>query len=91
MPKRWGKSGTTPPWWCDVDEPQSQRCTNPFVQVVAGKRDAQVIEVEFDLTEGVLDWLDKTLELIRAGYRSLPFERHEHLFSIQLPESSCHS
>lgn len=36
--------------------------------------------------ESVLDWLDNTLELIRAGYRSLPFERHEHLFSIQLPD-----
>ncbi|WP_085639881.1 MULTISPECIES: type VI secretion system baseplate subunit TssK [unclassified Pseudomonas] len=34
----------------------------------------------------VLDWLETTLELIRAGYRSIAFERGEHSFSIQLPE-----
>lgn len=36
--------------------------------------------------EALLDWLDNTLELIRAGYRSLPFERSEQTFSIQLPD-----
>ncbi|MDI2590656.1 type VI secretion system baseplate subunit TssK [Pseudomonas sp. 681] len=36
--------------------------------------------------EAVLDWLDCTLELIRAGYRSLPFARNEQSFSIQLPD-----
>lgn len=36
--------------------------------------------------EAVLDWLEKTLELIRAGYRSLAFERNEQFFSIQLPD-----
>ncbi|MBV4477541.1 type VI secretion system baseplate subunit TssK [Pseudomonas botevensis] len=34
----------------------------------------------------VLDWLETTLELIRAGYRSLPFERGEQGFSIELPD-----
>ncbi|MGW8466281.1 type VI secretion system baseplate subunit TssK [Pseudomonas sp. CLCA07] len=36
--------------------------------------------------ESVLDWLERTLQLIRAGYRSLPFERSEQSFSIQLPD-----
>lgn len=36
--------------------------------------------------EEVLNWLEATLELIRAGYRSLPFERTEQAFSIQLPD-----
>jgi type VI secretion system protein ImpJ len=36
--------------------------------------------------EEVLNWLETTLELIRAGYRSLPFERTEQVFSIQLPD-----
>ena len=36
--------------------------------------------------EALLDWLESTLELIRAGYRSLPFDQHETLFSIQLPD-----
>jgi type VI secretion system protein ImpJ len=36
--------------------------------------------------EAVLDWLENTLELIRAGYRSLAFERSEQAFSIQLPD-----
>ncbi|AZD29221.1 Uncharacterized protein ImpJ/VasE [Pseudomonas chlororaphis] len=34
----------------------------------------------------LLSWLELTLELIRAGYRSLPFERSEQLFSILLPD-----
>jgi len=38
----------------------------------------------------VLNWLETTLELIRAGYRSLPFERSGHLFSIQLPDEQPH-
>ena len=36
--------------------------------------------------DAVLQWLETTLELIRAGYRSLPFERSEQSFSIQLPD-----
>ncbi|MCI0995009.1 type VI secretion system baseplate subunit TssK [Pseudomonas corrugata] len=36
--------------------------------------------------EPLLDWLDTTLELVRAGYRSLAFERNEQVFSIQLPD-----
>lgn len=36
--------------------------------------------------EVVLDWLEKTLELIRAGYRSLNFDRSEQMFTIQLPD-----
>jgi len=36
--------------------------------------------------EPLLDWLDTTLELVRAGYRSLAFERDEQVFSIQLPD-----
>ncbi|HEF4760676.1 TPA: type VI secretion system baseplate subunit TssK [Pseudomonas putida] len=36
--------------------------------------------------DALLDWLEKTLELIRAGYRSLNFERIEQHFSIQLPD-----
>ncbi|TWC15045.1 MULTISPECIES: type VI secretion system baseplate subunit TssK [unclassified Pseudomonas] len=36
--------------------------------------------------EPLLDWLDATLELVRAGYRSLAFERNEQVFSIQLPD-----
>ena len=36
--------------------------------------------------ESVLDWLERTLQLIRAGYRSLPFERSDQSFSIQLPD-----
>ncbi|WP_137805608.1 type VI secretion system baseplate subunit TssK [Pseudomonas sp. G(2018)] len=36
--------------------------------------------------EQVLDWLEKTLELIRAGYRSLNFDRSEQMFTIQLPD-----
>lgn len=43
----------------------------------------------FELQRGyepLLDWLETTLELIRAGYRSIAFERSEHSFSIQLPD-----
>ncbi|WP_207866408.1 type VI secretion system baseplate subunit TssK [Pseudomonas sp. 58(2021)] len=36
--------------------------------------------------EPLLEWLETTLELIRAGYRSIAFERSEHSFSIQLPD-----
>nr|BFE96350.1 hypothetical protein GCM10020185_68860 [Pseudomonas brassicacearum subsp. brassicacearum] len=36
--------------------------------------------------EPLLDWLETTLELVRAGYRSLAFERNEQVFSIQLPD-----
>ncbi|MCH4902292.1 type VI secretion system baseplate subunit TssK [Pseudomonas sp. B707] len=36
--------------------------------------------------EPLLDWLENTLELIRAGYRSIAFERGEQSFSIQLPD-----
>ncbi|KGU86256.1 type VI secretion system baseplate subunit TssK [Pseudomonas mediterranea] len=36
--------------------------------------------------EPLLDWLDTTLELVRAGYRSLAFERDDQVFSIQLPD-----
>ncbi|AOE61004.1 type VI secretion system baseplate subunit TssK [Pseudomonas corrugata] len=36
--------------------------------------------------EPLLEWLDTTLELVRAGYRSLAFERNEQVFSIQLPD-----
>jgi type VI secretion system protein ImpJ len=36
--------------------------------------------------EQVLDWLERTLELIRAGYRSLNFDRSEQMFTIQLPD-----
>lgn len=36
--------------------------------------------------EPVLDWLENTLELVRAGYRSLAFERNDQVFSIQLPD-----
>jgi len=36
--------------------------------------------------EQVLSWLENTLELIRAGYRSLAFDQHEQVFSIQLPD-----
>ncbi|SSB99333.1 type VI secretion system protein ImpJ [Pseudomonas sp. 43mfcvi1.1] len=36
--------------------------------------------------EPLLDWLEDTLELVRAGYRSLAFERNEQVFSIQLPD-----
>ncbi|MCY1533213.1 type VI secretion protein [compost metagenome] len=46
-----------------------------------------------DLQKGfdeVLDWLGMTLELIRAGYRSLPFEQKGLSFSIQLPDIEQH-
>ncbi|MDR8384409.1 type VI secretion system baseplate subunit TssK [Pseudomonas sp. JL2] len=36
--------------------------------------------------EPLLDWLENTLELVRAGYRSLAFERDDQVFSIQLPD-----
>ncbi|UZD93271.1 type VI secretion system baseplate subunit TssK [Pseudomonas corrugata] len=36
--------------------------------------------------EPLLEWLDTILELVRAGYRSLAFERNEQVFSIQLPD-----
>ncbi|WP_434155570.1 type VI secretion system baseplate subunit TssK [Pseudomonas sp. JZ134] len=42
-----------------------------------------------DLLSGfdeVLLWLEKTLTLIRGGYRSLPFVRGEQYFSIGLPD-----
>lgn len=42
-----------------------------------------------DLQKGydeVLGWLGMTLELIRAGYRSLPFQQEGSRFSIQLPD-----
>ncbi|WP_296218669.1 type VI secretion system baseplate subunit TssK [Pseudomonas sp. UBA2684] len=44
-----------------------------------------------DLQKGyddVLDWLGATLELIRAGYRSVPFEQASSGFAIQLPDSA---
>lgn len=34
----------------------------------------------------VLDWMESTLSRVRAGYRSLPFERQSHDFSIALPD-----
>lgn len=36
--------------------------------------------------EPLLDWLEDTLERVRAGYRSLAFERNDQVFSIQLPD-----
>ena len=36
--------------------------------------------------EPLLDWLEDTLERVRAGYRSLAFERNDPVFSIQLPD-----
>ncbi|MGY2233980.1 type VI secretion system baseplate subunit TssK [Pseudomonas gingeri] len=36
--------------------------------------------------EEVLNWLELGLELIRVGYRCLPFEQSGELFSLQLPE-----
>lgn len=38
--------------------------------------------------EALLQWLEHTLELIRAGYRSLVFERSEQMFSLQLPDDN---
>ncbi len=37
----------------DVEKAQGQRRTDPFVQVVAGERDAQLGEVEVDLAQGM--------------------------------------
>lgn len=34
----------------------------------------------------LLDWLSRTLELIRAGFRCLPFELNEQIHSIALPD-----
>ncbi|MBX8486815.1 type VI secretion system baseplate subunit TssK [Pseudomonas cichorii] len=34
----------------------------------------------------VLTWLEHTLEQVRVGFRSVPFEQAEHVFSITLPE-----
>ncbi|MDY7560401.1 type VI secretion system baseplate subunit TssK [Pseudomonas sp. 10B1] len=42
-----------------------------------------------DLNRGydeVLTWLERTLEQVRVGFRSLPFEQAEQVFSIQLPD-----
>lgn len=36
--------------------------------------------------EPVLDWLEKTLARVRAGYRSLPFERQGNDFALALPD-----
>lgn len=36
--------------------------------------------------EPLLDWLEATLERVRAGYRTLAFERNDPVFSIQLPD-----
>lgn len=43
-----------------------------------------------DLQKGydqVLGWLSTTLEVIRAGYRSLPFDQEGQSFSIRLPDT----
>jgi len=45
----------------------------------------------FELQRGyepLLDWLETTLELIRAGYRSIAFERSEHSFPFSCRTSS---
>lgn len=34
----------------------------------------------------VLTWLERSLEQVRVGFRSLPFEQVEHVFSIQLAD-----
>lgn len=36
--------------------------------------------------EPLLSWLAETLELVRAGYRSLPFAQDGQAFSIELPD-----
>jgi len=36
--------------------------------------------------EEVLGWLDRTLERVQVGYRCVPFEQAEQVFSIQLPD-----
>ncbi|EIK95425.1 hypothetical protein PMM47T1_16590 [Pseudomonas sp. M47T1] len=36
----------------------------------------------------LLGWLSRTLELIRAGYRCLPFELDEQVYSLQLPDTA---
>ncbi|MFL4185386.1 type VI secretion system baseplate subunit TssK [Pseudomonas aeruginosa] len=35
--------------------------------------------------EPLLDWLERAIESIRAGYRCLPFEQEEQVFSVRLP------
>lgn len=37
--------------------------------------------------DSVLDWLENTLRRIRAGYRSLPFERVGNDFTLRLPDT----
>ncbi|ESR71469.1 hypothetical protein T266_09200 [Pseudomonas aeruginosa VRFPA05] len=36
--------------------------------------------------EPLLDWLERAIESIRAGYRCLPFEQEEQVFSVRLPD-----
>ncbi|WP_024698416.1 type VI secretion system baseplate subunit TssK [Pseudomonas avellanae] len=36
--------------------------------------------------EDVLGWLERTLDQLRVGFRSVPFQQTEHVFSIILPE-----
>lgn len=60
-------------------------CTlNPLAGVPAFK--PLVYEELLDGYSELLDWLNATLDLVRAGYRTLPFARDTRGFWIDLPE-----